>query len=247
MTDQPKNSDFHDSSFLQGHNAAWVEQLYGQWAKDPAAVDQAWDEFFRGLGDPEADAVREAEGASWKRSDWPPAPSDDNLAALTGEWPQSDKADADAAIRKIARKAADKGVEMTTQQMRQAVLDSIRALMLIRAFRIRGHLHAKLDPLGLRDVPDHGELKPSTYGFGPDDLDRPIFIDNVLGLEIATIRQITDLMSRTYCGTFALQYMHISNRLHPERPPRHSEQAGRGRGIREIPACEIHGHQAVRP
>ncbi|MEC9103754.1 MAG: thiamine pyrophosphate-dependent enzyme, partial [Pseudomonadota bacterium] len=121
------------------------------------------------------------------------------------------KGAADAAIKKIAAKAEEKGVKLSTDQMRQAVLDSIRALMLIRAFRIRGHLHANLDPLGLRDVPDHGELKPETYGFGSGDMDRPIFIDNVLGLEIASIRQICDLMTRTYCGTFALQYMHISN------------------------------------
>ena len=89
MTEQPKNTDFHDSSFLQGANAAYVEQLYGQWARNPAAVDQAWDAFFRGLGDAEGDAAREADGASWKRADWPPAPTGDTIAALTGEWPQS--------------------------------------------------------------------------------------------------------------------------------------------------------------
>lgn len=211
MTDQPKNTDFHDSSFLQGHNAAYVEQLYGQWAENPSAFDAQWDAFFRSLGDDGADAVREAKGASWKRADWPPVASDDNTAALTGEWPMASKAEAQAAMKKIAAKAEEKGVNLTTEQMRQAVLDSIRAIMLIRSFRIRGHLHADLDPLGLRDIPDHGELDPATYGFGPGDLDRPIFIDNVLGLEIASIRQITDLMKRTYCGTFALQYMHISN------------------------------------
>lgn len=211
MNDQPKNTDFHESSFLQGHNAAYVEQLYGKWAKDPAAVDQGWDEFFRALGDVEGDVQREAEGASWARADWPPMPTDDNTAALTGEWPMASKSEADAAMKKIAGKAAEKGVALTDAQMRQAVMDSIRALMLIRAFRIRGHLHADLDPLGLRSVPDHGELKPETYGFRPEDMERPIFIDNVLGLEIATIRQITDLMKRTYCGTFALQYMHISD------------------------------------
>ncbi|RJL05775.1 2-oxoglutarate dehydrogenase E1 component [Paracoccus siganidrum] len=211
MNDQPKNTDFHDSSFLQGHNAAYVEQLYGQWAQNPAAFDAQWDAFFRSLGDEATDAVREAEGASWKRADWPPAVADDNTAALTGEWPMASKDEAQAAMKKIAAKAQEKGVSLTTDQMRQAVLDSIRAIMLIRSFRIRGHLHADLDPLGLRDIPDHGELDPATYGFGPGDLDRPIFIDNVLGLEIASIRQITDLMRRTYCGTFALQFMHISN------------------------------------
>ncbi|WP_304615646.1 2-oxoglutarate dehydrogenase E1 component [Paracoccus sp. (in: a-proteobacteria)] len=211
MTEQPKNTDFHDSSFLQGHNAAYVEQLYGQWARNPAAVDQAWDAFFRGLGDEQSDAAREAEGASWSRKDWPPVPADELTSALTGEWPAGGKAEAKAAGQKIAAKAAEKGVSLSEAQLRQAVLDSIRALMLIRAYRIRGHLHADLDPLGLRNVPDHGELNPESYGFGPEDMDRPIFIDNVLGLEVASIRQIRDLMERTYCGTFALQFMHISN------------------------------------
>lgn len=211
MNDQSPNSAFHDSSFLQGHNAAYVEQLYGQWAQNPAAVDQAWDAFFRSLGDEEAVVTREAKGASWQRADWPPLPADDTTAALTGEWPMLPKAEAKAALDKIAAKAGEKGVNLTDEQLKRAVLDSVRAIMLIRAFRIRGHLHADLDPLGMREIPDHGELDPKTYGFTEADLDRPIFIDNVLGLQIATIRQIVDLMSRTYCGTFALQFMHISN------------------------------------
>ncbi len=211
MNDQSPNTAFHDSSFLQGNNAAYVEQLYGQWAQNPAAVDAAWDAFFRGLGDEELVVTRGASGASWARSDWPPVPTDENTAALTGEWPQSSGKEARAAMDKIAGKAADKGVSLTDEQLRRAVLDSIRALMLIRAYRIRGHLHADLDPLGMREVPDHGELKPETYGFSQADYDRPIFIDNVLGLQIASIRQITEIMDRTYCGTFALQYMHISD------------------------------------
>ncbi|MFI0396814.1 2-oxoglutarate dehydrogenase E1 component [Paracoccus jiaweipingae] len=211
MNDQSPNAAFHDSSFLQGHNAEYVEQLYGQWAQDPAAVDEAWDAFFRGLGDDETTVTREARGASWTRADWPPMPGDENTAALTGEWPMASNAEAQAALKKITGKADEKGVKLSDEQLRRAVLDSIRALMLIRAFRIRGHLHAQLDPLAMREVPDHGELKPETYGFHSGDLDRPIFIDNVLGLQVASIRQIVDIMERTYCGTFALQYMHISN------------------------------------
>jgi 2-oxoglutarate dehydrogenase E1 component len=91
------------------------------------------------------------------------------------------------------------------------VLDSIRALMLIRAYRIRGHLAADLDPLGMRDVRNQPELDPRSYGFAEADMDRPIFIDNVLGLQVASMRQILDIVRRTYCGTFALQYMHISD------------------------------------
>ncbi|WP_134678982.1 2-oxoglutarate dehydrogenase E1 component [Paracoccus ravus] len=211
MNDQSPNATFHDSSFLQGQNAVYVEQLYGQWAQDPAAVDAAWDEFFRSLGDDENTVTREAKGASWRRADWPPAPTDEMTSALTGEWPMMPKAEAKAALDKIAAKAGEKGVPLTDEFLKRAVLDSIRAIMLIRAFRIRGHLHAQLDPLGMREIPDHGELNPETYGFTAADMDRPIFIDNVLGLQIASIRQITDLMKRTYCGTFAIQFMHISN------------------------------------
>ena len=97
------------------------------------------------------------------------------------------------------------------QTIRAAVLDSLRALMIIRAYRIRGHLVADLDPLGMRDQTPHPELDPKSYGFKEADMDRPIFIDNVLGLQTATMRQIIEIVKRTYCGTFALQYMHISD------------------------------------
>ncbi|MFD1881974.1 2-oxoglutarate dehydrogenase E1 component [Paracoccus pacificus] len=211
MTEQPKTADFRDSSFLQGTNASYVEQLYGQWANDPASVDAAWDEFFSDLGDDGGTVKREAKGASWRRPDWPPAPSDEQTAALTGEWPMSSNAAAQVAIDKIAGKAEARGITLSDEQLRRAVLDSIRAIMLIRAYRIRGHLFADLDPLGLREMPPLGELDPATYGFTAADIDRPIFIDNVLGLQIASIRQIVELMKRTYCGTFALQFMHISD------------------------------------
>ena len=137
--------------------------------------------------------------------------------------------------------------------------------MIIRAYRIRGHLEADLDPLGLEEMLPHPELRYETYGFTEADLDRPIFIDNVLGLETARLREILALVKRTYCGTFALQYMHISD---PEQsawlkeriegygkeisftqrgPPGDPQQARRGRGLREVPAGQVHRHQALRP
>jgi len=210
MTEQIPNDQFHASSFMQGHNAEYLEQLYAQYAGDPNAVDAAWAEFFRGLGDAELDVKAEAQGPSWARADWPPMPNDDLTAALTGEWPAA-PAEVKAAGPKIAQKAAEKGISVSDEQIKRAVLDSIRAIMLIRAYRIRGHLAADLDPLGMQDQTPHPELDPKTYGFGDADMDRPIFIDNVLGLQVASIRQILELVKRTYCGTFALQYMHISN------------------------------------
>ncbi|MDU8944612.1 2-oxoglutarate dehydrogenase E1 component [Ovoidimarina sediminis] len=211
MTDQTPNDQFHASSFLQGHNAEYIEQLYARFATDPNAVDEAWQQFFRQLGDSEVDAKREAAGPSWARRDWPPQPDDELTAALDGQWGDLGPAAEETAIAKLKDKAAEKGVTVTDDQIKRAVLDSIRALMIIRAYRIRGHLVADLDPLGMRETTPHPELDPKSYGFTEADMDRPIFIDNVLGLEMASMREILAIVKRTYCGTFALQYMHISN------------------------------------
>jgi 2-oxoglutarate dehydrogenase E1 component len=209
MTEHSPNDQFAASSFLQGHNAEYVEQLYARFANDPNAVDASWAEFFRSLGDIETDVKKEAKGASWGRPDWPPVPADEMTSALTGEWPAP--AEVKGAGDKIRAKAAETGVAVSDDQIKRAVLDSIRALMIIRAYRIRGHLVADLDPLGMREDKMHPELDPKSYGFTEADMDRPIFIDKVLGLEHASMRQIIDIVKRTYCGTFALQYMHISN------------------------------------
>ena len=208
MTDQSSNDQFHASSFMQGHNAEYLEQLYGQYATDPNSVDDAWRAFFGALGDAEMDVKAEAKGPSWARADWPPVPHDDLTQALTGEW---EEVEVKAAATKIQAGAAKAGVDASNAAVRQAVLDSIRALMIIRAYRIRGHLIANLDPLGLTEHTPHPELDPKSYGFTDADMDRPIFIDKVLGLDFANMRQILDIVRRTYCGTFALQYMHISN------------------------------------
>ncbi|MFP7674404.1 2-oxoglutarate dehydrogenase E1 component [Marivita sp. S0852] len=210
MTDQSPNDQFRASSFMQGHNAEYLEQMYARYANDPNAVDQAWQAFFRQMGDDEMSVKQEAQGPSWARADWPPMPNDDLTAALDGQW-STPAVEAKAAGEKIMAKAQEKGVEVTDEAIQRAVLDSIRALMLIRAYRIRGHLAADLDPLNMRDETPHPELDPKSYGFTEADMDRPIFIDNVLGLQIASMREIVDIVKRTYCGTFALQYMHISD------------------------------------
>ena len=207
MTEQTPNDQFRQSSFLQGHNAEYVEQLYARYAENPEAVDESWRAWFKALGDAETDVKQEAAGPSWARADWPPQPRDELTAALDGQWPEEPK----AAAKKIREKAAEKGVELSDAQVQQAVLDSLRALMLIRAYRIRGHLSADLDPLGMREDVNRGALEPEAFGFTEADMDRPIFLDNVLGLEVASMREILAIVKRTYCGTFALQYMHISD------------------------------------
>ncbi|PYE84972.1 2-oxoglutarate dehydrogenase E1 component [Pseudoroseicyclus aestuarii] len=216
MTEQSPNDVFHASSFLQGTNAEYIEQLHARYARDPGSVDAEWRAFFEGLGDGAQEAEAEADGPSWGRADWPPTPSDELIAALDGQWPAvaaPEKGKGGKELEgKIRDKAAQIGAALSEEKVRAAVVDSLRALMIIRAYRIRGHLAANLDPLGMRNADvDQPELDPASYGFEEADMDRPIFIDNVLGLEIASMREILAMVKRTYCGTFALQYMHISD------------------------------------
>ncbi|MCC0076266.1 MAG: 2-oxoglutarate dehydrogenase E1 component [Rhodobacter sp.] len=210
MNDQSPNEALRASSFLDGANAEYIDQMHARYAQDATSVDAAWAQFFESMGDDFATATRQAQGPSWARADWPPVPNDDLTAALTGEW-QAPAKEAKAAGDKIRAKAEEKGVELSDTQVQRAVLDSLRALMIIRAYRIRGHFAADLDPLGMKDDALHPELDPKSYGFTEADMDRPIFIDNVLGLQVANLRTIIDILKRTYCGTFALQFMHISD------------------------------------
>ena len=208
MTEQSQTTVFHSSSFLQGHNAEFIEALHARYAEDPGSVDESWQDFFQGLDETNEDVVSNARGPSWSRADWPPMPSDELTAALDGQW----GADPGKTVaEKLRGKASEAGIAVSEAQIKQAVTDSLRALMIIRAYRIRGHLIADLDPLDMRDPSPHHELEPKSYGFTEADMDRKIFLDNVLGLETATLREILTLVQRTYCGTFALQYMHISD------------------------------------
>ena len=209
MTDQSGNDAFHNTSFLQGGNALYIEQMYARYAANPGTVDEGWRAFFAALGDDAMAVKDEAAGAPWQRADWPPQANGELISALDGQWPEVP--DAKKAAEKIKAKAAEGGVQISEAQVRAAALDSIRAIMFIRSFRSRGHLGADLDPLKLTPQHPHPEFEPSFFGFGPGDLDRPIFIDNVLGLETATMREIHSLLKRTYQGTFALQFMHLQD------------------------------------
>src|SRR5436305_1232514 len=207
MSRQDANAAFALSSFLHGANATWIDGLYARYEKDPASVDPEWQEFFKSLKDPPGDILKNADGPSWARDNWPLSPRDDLTSALDGNWAEVEK----IMGGKIAARAQARGVEPSTADVHQATRDSIRALMLIRAYRMRGHFHAKLDPLGLEPARDHEELDPRTYGFVDADLDRKIFLDHVLGLDYGTLREIVAICERTYCQTLGVEFMHISN------------------------------------
>ncbi|MEX6508314.1 2-oxoglutarate dehydrogenase E1 component [Jiella sp. M17.18] len=209
MARNQANENFALTSFLYGGNADYIEELYAQYEADPSSVDAGWGDFFKELKDEKRTVLKNAEGASWARPNWPITPNGELVSALDGNW-----GPVEARIEtKVKAKAQSAGVDLSSEAVHQATRDSVRALMLIRAYRVRGHLHAKLDPLGIAKPADddYNELSPKAYGFTEADYDRKIYIDNVLGMEFATIRQMVDILERTYCSTFGIEFMHISN------------------------------------
>jgi 2-oxoglutarate dehydrogenase E1 component len=203
MSRQDANAAFALTSFLYGGNAAYIEELYRRYRADPTAVDGQWQAFFQSL----KEGGDGAAGPSWQRRNWPPVAGGELVGALTGDWDGLAAAVAD----KVRAAAQAKGVEVPALDVQQAARDSVHALMLIRAYRARGHYYANLDPLKLEPAKDRSELDPRSYGFTERDFDRPIFLDHVLGLEFGTLRQIIAILDRTYCQTLGIEFMHISN------------------------------------
>ncbi len=177
-------------TFLSGANAPYLVELYRRYVDDPGSVDPSWASFFADLGDDGRVIADEARGASWAKR-----------TGVIGDG-SGNGAEAPALAR------PERGA-LSPEQIRAATIDSVRALMLIRSYRVRGHLVAKFDPLGLEGMKYHPELDPKTYGFTEDDYDRPIFLDYVLGLETATLRQIMEILQETYCGSIGVEFMHI--------------------------------------
>jgi len=197
------NEVLAETSFLYGGNASFVEDLQAKWAADPNSVEPSWRAFFASLRDRVEEVAKAQAPPPWAP---PPlaTPRPEWVSAIDGLWP--------AMEAKLESRIGAAAPAAGPDEVRARTLDSLRAIMMIRAFRMRGHLKANLDPLGLATTAgDASELDPATYGFSEHDYDRPIFLDFVLGIETANLREILSILRRTYCGNIGVQYMHISD------------------------------------
>ncbi|HWA18853.1 MAG TPA: 2-oxoglutarate dehydrogenase E1 component [Devosia sp.] len=208
MTRQEKNEQFLLSSFLYGGNAAYIEDLYKKYEADPQSIDPTWSSYFSRLADSPADVAANADGPSWARRDWSEMPNGELVSALDGNWGEI-VVKTQGALQKKA--VAENQPQPNPVDVLRASRDSIHAIMMIRAYRMRGHLHADLDPLKMLPDQNPAELDPRTYGFTEADYGRKIFIDNVLGLEFATVPEMLEILRRTYCSTVGVEYMHIND------------------------------------
>jgi 2-oxoglutarate dehydrogenase E1 component len=175
-------ADIDGTTFLTGANAGFIAELYTRFLEDPQAVDESWRRFFSEMTDDVSSVLTELHGPHWAK----PA-------------------------RPITGNGAAPGAEIDENALRRATTDSIRALQLIRSYRVRGHLEADLDPLGLDKRGHHPELDYHSHGFTESDLGRQIFINNLFGRERATLREIIAILRETYCGKIGVEYMHIQD------------------------------------
>jgi len=214
-------------TFLSGGNAAFIAELYARYLHDPGAVDESWRRFFAELADEPSAVEKELRGPGWGLE------RGQVLANGVGNG---------------ADGAAVAAAGSSLEDLRRAAVDSIRALQLIRSYRVRGHLEADLDPLGLMKVEPHPELDPASYGFTEADYDRPIFVANVPGLDRPTLRVIIAHMRATYCGTIGVEFMHIQfpdekawiqERIETERNRTEFTQEGKRAILQRLTVAEI--------
>lgn len=175
------------TTFLSGSNAIFLEQLYSEYIKNPSAIDPSWVAYFHTLGDEVHQVLKQAVGASW---------------APRGNFE-------DTASTTVTTPSVSPLTQLTPEQVNQSTLDALRVQMLVRVYRVRGHLNANLDPLGLSKNTTHPELDPQTYGFTAQDYDRPIFLNGTFNRQSATLREIMDILHSTYCGSVGVEFMHI--------------------------------------
>ncbi len=168
-----------------GANATYIAEIYEQYLRNPSSVDAEWKQYFNDIGDNDSVITKDFGARSWGNG----------TSKVVG----------------IADKSAAKAPVNSGGKDHTEALDAVRAHMLIRAYRVRGHLLANLDPLGLAHNNSHPELDPARYGFSEDCYDREIQLDGWLGYQVATLRQIITILQQTYCSSLAIEYSHIQN------------------------------------
>ena len=190
MSSSDSNIIFKKTSFLSGINSEFINQLYSDFLIDPNSLPAGWKRFFSGLSEDEKLVLQDLNGPSWSPGK------------------KTKKNNLSSSVIKIDNQENSR---IDIDNTKQASKDSVRAIMLIRAYRIRGHLIANLDPLSLQKKEEHAELKPETYGFTQKDYKRKIFLDGVLGLQYANLEQILKILKKTYCSTIGYEFMHMGD------------------------------------
>ncbi len=189
MSSSNNNNTYKKTSFLVGNNSEFINEFYADYLVDPKSLPESWRQFFAGLSEEQKLIYDDLKGPSW-------SPERKNKKISFEQLKIEEKKDSS---------------HLNTSDVKQATKDSVRAIMLIRAYRIRGHLIASLDPLSLQKKDEHPELKPESYGFKKSDYNRKIFLDGVLGIQYADLNLILKILKKTYCSNIGYEFMHMGD------------------------------------
>ncbi len=191
MSSSKNNTVFKKTSFLAGNNSEFINEFYADYISDPNSLPESWRKFFDGLSDDEKLIYNNLTGPSWSPEKKIKKPLNKLKENLNIEIEDSKN--------------------LNLKFVKQSSKDSVRAIMLIRAYRIRGHLIANLDPLSIQKKEEHSELKPESYGFRKEDYNRKIFLDGVLGIQYGDLNQILTILKKTYCSNIGYEFMHMGD------------------------------------
>ena len=190
-----KNLEFEKTSFLNKSNSSFIEEMYVRYINKDPELPESWKNYFHDLGEEISLVSKDLKGPSWA-----PIKKD-----KINDYPEI------AQEQKNGHTKKDNGALIGSDELIRSNTDSIRAVALIRAYRQRGHLLAKLDPLNMMKSEYLDELHPEYYGFKSSDYKKQIYLDGVLNKEKLNVREILDFLNKVYCGPVGYEYMHVTN------------------------------------
>ncbi len=186
-----KNIEFEQTSFLSKSNSAFIEDMYLKFIENDPKLPESWKKYFENLDEDLNLIVKEIEGPSWKG--------------------KRRKINIDKKLSEDKNFYYNDEIKKDNKEIEKDKADTIRAIALIRAYRIRGHLIANLDPLGMMERKYLHELHPSDHGFNKEDYDKKIFLHSYMDKNYSTVNEIISNLKRIYCSTVGVEYMHISD------------------------------------
>ena len=188
-----KNLEFKKTSFLSKSNSLFIEEMYLKFIKNDPTLAQNWKDYFRSLGEDLKSVAKEIEGPSWQ-------PNKKKININIEEY----KKELETTVESLSS-------DINDQNSEQSKADSIKAIALIRAYRIRGHLIANLDPLGMMERKYLHELHPEDHGFKKEDYNKKIFLHSYLDKSYASINELISFLKSIYCSSIGVEYMHITD------------------------------------
>jgi len=188
-----KNLEYGKTSFLSKSNSSFIEEMYLRFIEKDPTLPESWKDYFKSLDEDLTSVAKEIEGPTWQ-------PNRKEININNEEYK-----------KEFGKPVESLSLDINDHNSEQSKIDTIKAIALIRAYRIRGHLNANLDPLGMMERKYLQDLHPEDHGFKKEDYNKKIFLHSYLDKGYASINELISFLKRIYCSTIGVEYMHIAD------------------------------------